>query len=74
LANYKKNKGDTNGAGNRIYIKSGTLTLAYWHLSEVNVNVGDTIPQGKIIGLTGSTGNANSPGSQLCEVCNFAHL
>jgi murein DD-endopeptidase MepM/ murein hydrolase activator NlpD len=65
LPNYKDNKGDNNGAGNRVTILSGNLALSYWHLSKVDklIRVGDSVKRGQIIGLSGSTGNANRPGS-----------
>ncbi|WP_233592240.1 peptidoglycan DD-metalloendopeptidase family protein [Flavobacterium sp. RSP15] len=64
IDDYKDNIGDRNGAGNRVAILSkGGLTVSYWHLSAVHVKVHAKISQGDIIGLSGSTGNANRPGS-----------
>jgi RHS repeat-associated protein len=75
LTNCKENTGDKNGAGNRIYVsgqmKGDNVTTGYWHLSKVAINpatgepykTGDTVKAGDVIGYTGSTGNANHPGS-----------
>ena len=60
-----------NGAGNRLYLKSGKNKFGYWHLSTVGVNPttgntykpGDIVKVGDVLGQTGSTGNANAPGS-----------
>lgn len=41
-------------------INDEKISLRYNHLNQVKVAVGDTILQGKIIGLTGNTGNAQS--------------
>ena len=53
---------DTTGAmsyGNMIQIKHGEeLTTLYAHLSEINVQEGDTVVRGQRIGRIGDTGNA----------------
>ena len=50
------------GYGNYIVIKhsNGTQTL-YAHLSKDSVSVGDTVTQGEVIGLLGSTGESTGP-------------
>jgi LysM repeat protein len=50
------------GYGNYIVIKhsNGTQTL-YAHTSKNNVTVGDSVNQGNIIGLVGSTGKSTGP-------------
>jgi len=50
------------GYGNHIIIAHDghTLTL-YGHLSVMGVKVGDTVKQGQLIGLVGSTGNSTGP-------------
>lgn len=58
-----KGGGDYNGGyGNYIIIKhpSGVQTL-YAHLSSVNVDVGDTVDQGEMIGKSGNTGRSTGP-------------
>jgi len=52
----------TVGYGNHIIIAHDghTLTL-YGHLSVMGVKVGDTVKQGQLIGLVGSTGNSTGP-------------
>lgn len=58
--------GDTDGAGNRIYIESTlsdgrTVVLSFWHLGQGTIpfNEGDWVNQGDIIGKVGITGNGN---------------
>jgi len=50
------------GYGNHIIIAHDghTLTL-YGHLSVMGVKTGDTVKQGQLIGLVGSTGNSTGP-------------
>ncbi|HXA29525.1 MAG TPA: M23 family metallopeptidase [Candidatus Angelobacter sp.] len=50
------------GYGNHIIIAHDghTLTL-YGHLQAMGVKVGDTVKQGQVIGLLGSTGNSTGP-------------
>jgi LysM repeat protein len=57
-----KSSGWNGGYGKYIVIShgNGTQTL-YGHLSQVNVNVGDTVYQGQIIGNTGNTGDSTGP-------------
>ena len=50
------------GYGNLIEIDHGNgLTTRYGHLSRGDVNIGDTIQRGQIIGLIGSTGRSTGP-------------
>ena len=45
--------------GNMVQIKHGEeLTTLYAHLSEINVQEGDTVVRGQRIGRIGDTGNA----------------
>lgn len=54
--------GWTGGYGNLIEIAhSNGLTTRYGHLSKVEVNVGDVIQRGQLIGLVGSTGRSTGP-------------
>jgi murein DD-endopeptidase MepM/ murein hydrolase activator NlpD len=46
----------------RSYVSGGTeITLAYAHLSTVDVTVGMLVEKGDGIGFAGSTGNCRSP-------------
>lgn len=58
---YKNNKGSTGNAsyGNCVKIQhaNGYCTL-YAHLDSVNVNFGQTVKQGQVIGYMGNTGNS----------------
>lgn len=71
--NYYKNFNDENyngtqdrdAAGKRVTIvcnvNGETIATCFFHLSRVDVNVGDTIIAGTQIGLSGRTGNAADP-------------
>lgn len=50
------------GYGNLIEIDHGNgLTTRYGHLSQGNVQTGDTVQRGQLIGLIGSTGRSTGP-------------
>ncbi|WAA09581.1 M23 family metallopeptidase [Fervidibacillus albus] len=50
------------GYGNTIKIQhNGTYTTLYGHLSKIDVDVGDTVKKGDIIGAIGSTGRSTGP-------------
>jgi murein DD-endopeptidase MepM/ murein hydrolase activator NlpD len=54
--------GWTGGYGNMIEIDHGNgLTTRYGHLSKIEVQVGDAIQRGQLIGLIGSTGRSTGP-------------
>ena len=57
-----RDSGWNGGYGSYIVIKhnNGTQTL-YGHLSATNVNVGDEVQQGEVIGAMGSTGDSTGP-------------
>lgn len=62
--NGKVTNGDTNSYGNFVIVqhdnyKGMTLKTLYAHLDSISVNVGDTLNEGDIIGITGATGNVN---------------
>jgi len=49
-------------AGNVIYVDHGAgVVTGYFHLSEVKVDVGDTVERGQEIGLVGATGRVTGP-------------
>lgn len=52
----------TGGFGNFILIKhAGGYQTEYAHLSEIQVNIGDKVTQGQVIGLSGHTGVSDFP-------------
>lgn len=54
--------GWSGGYGNMIEIDHGYgLTTRYGHLSKVDVNVGDSVTRGQLLGLIGSTGRSTGP-------------
>lgn len=55
------------GYGNAVTIDHGNgYTTLYAHLTDFNVNVGDTVTQGQVIGTMGNTGRVyGNPGTHL---------
>jgi murein DD-endopeptidase MepM/ murein hydrolase activator NlpD len=50
------------GYGNMIEIDHGNgLSTRYGHLSKIEIQVGDTLQRGQLIGLVGSTGRSTGP-------------
>ena len=54
--------GDFFYTGNTIFLEHGNgLYTTYAHLSEISVEVGETVQQGSVIGLIGATGRVTGP-------------
>lgn len=50
------------GYGNCVVINLGNgMQVYYGHLSEIDVSAGQTVNQGDVVGLVGSTGNSTGP-------------
>lgn len=53
--------GESEGYGNLVIIKNGEKETRYAHLSKLNVQKGDNVNSGDLIGEVGSTGNSTGP-------------
>lgn len=54
--------GWTGGYGNMVELDHGNgLTTRYGHLSKIEVEIGDSIQRGQLMGLIGSTGRSTGP-------------
>lgn len=54
--------GIQNGYGNVVKVKhTNQISTVYAHLSRINVRVGQSVPQGQVIGAVGMTGWATGP-------------
>jgi murein DD-endopeptidase MepM/ murein hydrolase activator NlpD len=50
------------GYGNMVEVDHGNgLTSRYGHLSHIDVQVGDDVTRGQLLGLVGSTGRSTGP-------------
>ncbi len=49
------------GYGYLVIVQSGVFSTYYAHLSALNVEVGQTVERGMVIGWSGSTGNSSGP-------------
>lgn len=49
------------GYGNMVQIQNGAWEVMFEHLAQVQVNVGDWVALGQVIGLSGSTGESTGP-------------
>lgn len=59
---YVVSAGWNGGYGNCVVIDLGNgMQCYYGHLSAINVSAGQTVNQGDIVGLVGSTGNSTGP-------------
>jgi murein DD-endopeptidase MepM/ murein hydrolase activator NlpD len=49
------------GYGNLVIVQNGNYQVYYGHLSQIPVQVGETVAAGETIGLTGNTGHSTGP-------------
>jgi murein DD-endopeptidase MepM/ murein hydrolase activator NlpD len=52
---------NTIGYGNLVIVQNGDYQTYYAHQSKIQVNVGQTVQAGNVLGLSGSTGNSTGP-------------
>lgn len=63
---YENPNDHNQGFGLRIYLDLGNgIEAVYAHLSSVNVNVGDVVETGQVMGRTGQSGSASKGGPHL---------
>ncbi|MFW3505583.1 peptidoglycan DD-metalloendopeptidase family protein [Aerococcus viridans] len=54
--------GSSSSAGNYVYVKmEDGLSAGYYHLSAINVSIGDSVKAGDTLGKVGSTGMSTGP-------------
>ncbi|MBD3281003.1 peptidoglycan DD-metalloendopeptidase family protein [Candidatus Dojkabacteria bacterium] len=68
---YSRDPGETVTIGNGLYqdssygglvvVDHGSFHSIYAHLNSANVNVGDNVDKGEVIGYSGNTGNSSGP-------------
>jgi murein DD-endopeptidase MepM/ murein hydrolase activator NlpD len=49
------------GYGNLVIVQNGPYQVYYGHLSEIPVQVGESVTAGQTIGMTGNTGHSTGP-------------
>jgi murein DD-endopeptidase MepM/ murein hydrolase activator NlpD len=49
------------GYGNLVIVENGSYKTYYAHLSQIPVQVGQTVKAGEVVGLTGNTGHSTGP-------------
>ncbi len=49
------------GYGNLVVVENGPYKVYYGHLSQIPVEVGQTVSAGDVIGISGNTGNSTGP-------------
>ena len=63
--------GWSGGYGNEIVIShGGGVATRYGHLSKIYISVGETVNQGDVIGLSGSTGRSTGPHLHFEKIVN----
>jgi murein DD-endopeptidase MepM/ murein hydrolase activator NlpD len=63
ISEFQKNADGSSTMGHwvGVYFAADDVLITYWHMRGRNVQVGDHIMRGKVIGWLGQTGNADGP-------------
>lgn len=71
FADWQNISNQNQGCGSHVRVRHANgCTSTYCHLSQINVNLGDVVAGGQLLGLSGKTGNAYNA---LCPHLHFTY-